>query len=258
MYLQYIYIDYHRYTICNLSLFKYISSCALQIEQFIVFLHVSRVYTFSRCMWKTWVPWDPIFTRAPWFDEGNSSACKSREPMSSSWTKLRSLYINLFSWMLTCNDSCHVESRSNFILVDSPTGRGSPALTCSGASIWRRCSGKALASFTLGRRGPRRGLAMLGWTQSESDVKSLWSYVIPNPIGLPVQHRDFAFLRKHDAINQFPTIPAIALTSCSLVMPCSLCKSKIGVARLLGHQQRIIPSFCSRYSVIFTISEAAT
>ena len=91
------------------------------------------------------------------------------------------------------------------------------------------------------------GLAMLGWTQSESDVKSLWSYVIPNPIGLPVQHRDFAFLRKHDAINQFPTIPAIALTSCSLVMPCSLCKSKIGVARLLGHQQRIIPSFCSRY-----------
>ena len=109
-----------------------------------------------------WVPWDPIFTRAPWFDEGNSSACKSQEPMSSSWTKLRSLYINLFSWMLTCNDSCHVESRSNFILVDSPTGRGSPALTCSGASIWRRCSGKALASFTLGRRGPRRGLSDAG------------------------------------------------------------------------------------------------
>ena len=138
--------------------------------------------------------------------------------LKSQWVlheqKLWSLYINPLSWMLTCNDSCHVESRSNFILVDSPTGRGFPTPVPVPA-FWRRCSGKARASFTLGRRGPRRGLAMLGWTQS--DVKSLWSYVRPIPISLPVQHRDFAFLRKHDAINQFPTIPAIDFpnaTSC--------------------------------------------
>jgi len=129
---------------------------------------------------------DPIFTRAPRFDEGSSSACKSQKPMKWLW----SLCINPCSWMLTCNDSCHVESRSNFILVDSLTGRGFPTPVPI-ASIWRRCSGKALASFTLGRRGPRRGLAMLGWMQS--DVKSLWSYVRPIPISLPVQHRDFTF-----------------------------------------------------------------
>lgn len=83
MYLQYIYIG-TQFVIIYIYFYLCITIWTIyRISACQACLHIFPVQV------KKHESQDPIFTRAPWFDEGSSSgACKSQEPMSSLWKRL--------------------------------------------------------------------------------------------------------------------------------------------------------------------------